>query len=159
MSPTLQTFPSLPPVAGDFGQMPLPSASQSHLHSLRHTPSASNSPIENICTQPVLTSPLLNQRIHVNPQTPQHIYSHSPPAFYQPQPVPAFIPPRYIPLQPAQDFLMHHHINLMLFAHWQTLITLFLKFLTLYLLFHPLKISPFLLVNTTGGHGIWRFVP
>ena len=43
---------------GDFGHMPLPSASQGHVPSLRHTPSVPS--FKNIHTQPALDSPFFD---------------------------------------------------------------------------------------------------
>ena len=72
----------------------LPSASQSHVPSIRRTPSSS--PFENIRIQPV--SPALTQRTTAYIHDTQHIHSLSPIAFYQPQPIHAFTAPQTLPL-------------------------------------------------------------
>ena len=80
------------PVANNFSaQMPLPSASQSHIPSLRQTPSFPSPEI--ICAQHTSTSPFPNQRNNTYSRTSQRIHSSSPIAYYEQQPVPPFIPP------------------------------------------------------------------
>ena len=64
ISSPLQTFRPLLPVLNTYGQMPLPSVSQLHIPSLRHMPSIPS--LQNIFTQHVLTSPLLDQRNNDN---------------------------------------------------------------------------------------------
>ena len=73
----------------------LPSVSQSHVPTLRHSPSASS--VENIHISHVPASPFSDQRNDVNSRNSQRIHTISPLAFHQPQPLPAFVAPQLIP--------------------------------------------------------------
>ena len=89
----------------------LPSASQSHVPSIRRTPSSS--PFENIRIQSI--SPALTQRTAAHIHDNQCIHSLSPIAFYQPQPMHAFPAPQTLPLHNAQHLnlpLLHLHLLL-----------------------------------------------
>ena len=121
ISPPSQTFHSHAPVIADF-QAPLPSASQSHFPSLRHTPSFHS--YDNIHTQNALSSPLLDhqndnishssQRIQplspiasAQPHGIHFAQPHNAPFIAAPQPIPLppnHIPPRYAPFQQPQFF-------------------------------------------------------
>jgi hypothetical protein len=103
-----QPFSSHLPDVADFRQMPLPSASQSHIPSLRHTPSV---PLfENIDNHSVLNPPFFDQRLHNYSRNSERIHSLSPMAFTQRQTVPTaftqyqsvptFAAPQPIPLPP-----------------------------------------------------------
>src|ERR1700678_1685216 len=84
----ISTFPQPFPVQfhdpGNFGHMPLPSASQSHVPSLRHTPSVS--PLNNINFHCISQSPFYDQRLNnqSRPSSTQRNNSLSPIAFAQP---------------------------------------------------------------------------
>ena len=98
ISTPLSTSYPHPPLSGDFVQLPLPSASQSHIPSLRCTPSAAS--FENICTQHLPVSPAFDLRNNVRPHNPQRIQTISPIAFAQPQPLPFYAAPQPFPLPP-----------------------------------------------------------
>ena len=97
ISTSQQPF-SYAPVMTDLVHPPLPSASQSHLPSLRHTPSVPSA--EHIHTQRSSASPLINHQNSISSHNSQRIHSLSPTAFPQPQSVPVFAAPQPIPLQP-----------------------------------------------------------
>ena len=84
----ISTFPQPFPVQfhdpGNFGHMPLPSASQSHVPSLRHTPSVS--PLDNINFHRMSQSPFYDRRLNnqSRPSSTQRNNSLSPIAFAQP---------------------------------------------------------------------------
>ena len=82
----------------DSGQMPLPSISQSHLPSLRHTPSVP--PLDNIHTVHDPNSPLFDNRTYNISRLSQRIHSLSPPVFAHRQSVPIIAAPQPIPLPP-----------------------------------------------------------
>ena len=85
------------PVTNDFGHLPLPSVSQSHIPSLRHTPSdptSSNANIHHSLKSPS-NDPQINAQSRLQSRNSQRIQSLSPIAFYQPQPVPAFAQPTF----------------------------------------------------------------
>jgi hypothetical protein len=87
------------------GRLPLPSASQSHIPSLRHTPSIPSSENIRIKHVPVSSSP--GQQDNTNSHNSQCIHSHSPVTFYQPQPIPAFTASQHIPLPYNSVFPTH----------------------------------------------------
>jgi hypothetical protein len=92
-----------PPVAGTFEHIPLPSASQSHIPSLRRTPS-----FENNIDVPYVSCPSFpNQRNSINSHNSQRIHSLSSPVFAQRQSVPHFAAPQptYLPANPI------HHMH------------------------------------------------
>ena len=97
---------SHPPFSDDSSQFPLPSASQSHIPSLRRTPSVS--PFHNTCTQHFPPSPAFDQRNNDSPCNFQHIHTISPIAFAQPQPLPFFAAPQPFPLPPQPAPLPLH---------------------------------------------------
>ena len=71
--------------------LPLPSASQSHIPSLRRTPSF---PVtDNIHTAHAPTSPFPHQQNTINSRNSQHIHSLSPMTFHNPQPSPVYHEP------------------------------------------------------------------
>lgn len=72
-------------------QYPLPSASQSHIPLLRHTPSVP--PVNNVHIAHVPTSPFFDQINHIKSCNSRSIHSLSPVNILQPQPLPAFNPP------------------------------------------------------------------
>ena len=90
---------SHPPLSGDFPQFPLPSASQLHIPSLRHTPSVF--PLQNTRTQNFPPSPAFDQRNNDSPRNFQRIHTVSPIAFAQPQPLPFFCCTTTIPFTTA----------------------------------------------------------
>jgi hypothetical protein len=173
------SFPSHSHDLGHFGQMPLPSASQSHIPSLRRTPSVTHS--EHIDNQRVPNSPFLDQRLHNHSRNSQRIHSLSPIAFTQPQfvpstldrqSVPTFAAPQPVPL-PARPILSPPHPIFPSLSQNQTnhtphvlpdtlcMLLYIILFLLLQLciplpilLYLLLKISLFLLANKTGGLGI-----
>ena len=101
-----------PPAPVDIGHLPLPSASQSHVPSLRRSPSLSspeNARLEHGSTshfsphRQTVRSPD-SHRIHsASPIITQRIQSISPIAFHQPQPIPTFTAPQHINL-PANPY-------------------------------------------------------
>ena len=93
------------PVLENFTHAPLPSASQSHIPSVRRTPTVS--PTHNIQTSHIPNPPFFDQRIHINSPISERIQSLSPIAFHQAQPLPAFAAPQPIPL-PANPILPPH---------------------------------------------------
>lgn len=97
--------------------MPLPSASQSHIPSLRCTPAIPSS--ENICTQHVSNPPLPDQLNDTKSPSTQRMRSLSPLTYFQPQPVPAFIPPpptvpQFFPPPPDPSFPIHQNFHSLL---------------------------------------------
>ena len=96
------------PLSGDLHQFPLPSASQSHIPSLRRTPSVS--PLQNTRTQNFSPSPAFDQRNNDSPRNFQRIHTVSPIAFAQPQPLPFFAAPQPFPL-PPQPVPLPLHTN------------------------------------------------
>ena len=69
-------------------QFPLPSASQSHIPSLRRTPSV---PVtDNIHTTHIPTLPSFDQRNNVHSRNSQRIHPTSPITLHEPQPLPTF---------------------------------------------------------------------
>jgi hypothetical protein len=96
--PISHSFTPFPPAEGAFG--PLPSASQSHIPSLRRTPSVSFSDnIENHHN-----SPAYNQRTNDNSQNSHSIHSLSPIAFAPQQPVSVFAQPQPTRWHPVPPF-------------------------------------------------------
>jgi hypothetical protein len=82
--------------------MLLPSVSQSHLPSLRHTPT---DPIaKDTDNQHIQNSPFTDQHYHNFSRTSQRIHSLSPIAFAEHQSVPTFAAPQPIPLQQNHTF-------------------------------------------------------
>ena len=98
ISAPMPTSHSHPPLSGDFVPLPLPSASQSHIPSLRRTPSVS--PIQNIHTQPFAPSPVFDQQNSNHPADFQRIQTFSPVTVAQPQPLPFYAAPQPVPLPP-----------------------------------------------------------
>ena len=82
--------PNLPHALDDSSQMPLPSASQSHIPSLICTPSV---PLDvDVDNQCLSSSPYFDQRPRNHSRIPDRIYSLSPITFTQPQPDPNSFP-------------------------------------------------------------------
>ena len=77
-------------------QIPLPSASQSHIPSLRRTPSTS--PLDNIHISQTPNSPFIVQWNDTISRNSQRIQSTSPIAFYHTQPLPVLVAPQQVPL-------------------------------------------------------------
>ena len=149
------------PIPNNFSsQMPLPSASQSHIPSLRQTPSIPSPEI--IRAQHASTSPFPNQRNNAysgasQPIPSQRIHSSSPIAYYQPQPVPAFIPPAPVPMPHFAPLHAHAplpcphvHTN---FAHSNSDPSFTLILCPL------LKMYLFLMGSMTGDLGTLQFTP
>ena len=97
ISPSIQTFHHHPPAMTNTSTAPfaqMPSVSQSHLPSLRHTPSVPS--LDNVPSH--VPEPLLpDQRNNVNSRNSQRIQTVSPLSFHQPQPLPTFTAPQHIP--------------------------------------------------------------
>ena len=163
-------------------QMPLPSASQSHIPSLRHTPSVPHD--VNIDNQHLLPSPFLDQQLYTCSCISDCIHSLSPINFIQPQSAPTafphnqpthtFAPPQLVPTlaapQPTHPvfpppLFQHNHPvppnNQQFFLHTQPLHTIppfpTHKFPLLLLLNLLQKMYPFFLTNMIGAPGIWWF--
>ena len=102
ISSSSHPFPSHPSDTVESAHIPLPSASQSHVPSLRHTPSASLD--INIDNQRTLPSPFLDQRFHNHSRASECTHSLSPIAFTQPHFDPNAFPSRQFlhPLHAAQ---------------------------------------------------------
>ena len=94
------------PIIENFTSVPLPSASQTHVPSLRRTPSTS--PIDNIQIPHASNSPFVDQQVHINSHTSERIQSLSPITFHQPQPLHTFAVPQHIPLPANVPFLPPH---------------------------------------------------
>ena len=103
--PSLHTDHIQHPEAGTFSHMPLPSASQSHIPSLRQSPPFQSH--DNIHIQHVPDTQSLDPHANLQSLTPQRIHSTSPIAFVQPQNIP-FFAPQPIPLPPNPN--PHTHV-------------------------------------------------
>ena len=99
ISAPMSSSHSHPPFSGDSSQFPLSSASQSHIPSLRCTPSVS--PFRSTHTQHFPPSPTFDWRNNDSPRNFQHIHTISPIAFAQPQPLPFFCCTTTIPFTTA----------------------------------------------------------
>ena len=98
-------FSSHVPNPNNITQMPLPLASQSHIPSLRQTPLSSHE-IRHI--HHTSASRSSEHRNNTNSRASQRIHSSPPIAYYQPQPEPAFLPPRTVPLPCLASPLTHN---------------------------------------------------
>ena len=116
ISPSFQPVPSYHPVMGNPSNMPLPSASQSHIPSLRRTPSVSP---EILHTQHVTTHPIYDTQPPIISRNSRRIHSVSP-ALAAPQPIrlppnpilspspPAPFIPNHIPYAPLPTEHLNH---------------------------------------------------
>ena len=103
ISTSSQPFQPLFQVMSHFGQMPFPSASQSH----RHTPS--NNSFDNAHIQHVLTSPFINQPDNISSHSSQHVKSISPIKFIN--------DPKMFILLLLLNLLTYHLILFPIFLH------------------------------------------